>query len=157
MHFTSQVSGVEYIRIGIGTAPGLAHSCYIFANRENPIYIDDYTIIAPNVLIGAFNHDPYDYRKYIGKGGIKIGKYCWIGMNSCILSGVELGDWTIVGAGSVVTKSFTEGNVVIAGNPAKVVKRLDKNKVNPFKYKYEYYGYIPKTEFNKFKNKKLKV
>ena len=48
-------------------------------------------------------------------------------MNTMILTGVELGDNTIVGAGSVVTKSFTDGYCVIAGNPAKIVKKLDKD------------------------------
>lgn len=157
MHFTSLAHGVEYILIGVGTAPGISFGCYIFANKENPIIIGDYTIIAPNVLIGALNHNPYDHRQYIGKGGIKIGKYCWIGMNSCIVSGVELGDFTVVAAGSVVTKSFPEGYCIIAGNPAKVIKKLDKNKCVKFEYEYKYHGYIPAEKFDNFRKRKLKI
>lgn len=157
MHFTSHVGGVEYIKIGIGTAPGLSFGCYIYADKNNPVYIGDYTIIAPNVLISGYNHDLYDNRKYIGKGGIKIGRYCWIGMNASVLSGVELGDFTVVAAGSVVTKSFPEGYCVIAGNPAKVVKKLEKEKCVTYNNKYEYYGFISKREFEKFSKKHLKV
>lgn len=33
-----------------------------------------------------------------------IGKHCFVGANSIIMSGVHVGDEVIVGAGSVVTK-----------------------------------------------------
>ena len=66
-------------------------------------------------------------------------------MNSVILPGVTLGNHTIVGAGSVVTKSFDEGYCIIAGNPARIVKRFNKNEKIDYKDEYEYYGYIPKV------------
>jgi len=154
MHFTSTVSGVKNIKIGIGTAPGLSPGCYIQGIGE--IEIGDYTIIAPNVGIISANHDIYDNKLHIKKK-VKIGKYCWIGMNSVILPGVELGDWVIVGAGSVVTKSFPEGYCIVAGNPAKIVKKLDRCKCIEYKNKYEYYGYIPKEKFEKFRRKYLNV
>ena len=154
VHYTSQVGGVQNIKIGIGTAPGLSPGCYI--QGIGKIEIGDYTIIGPNVGIISANHDLYNYRRHI-KGEVKIGKYCWIGMNSVILPDVELGDWTIVGAGSVVTKSFKEGYCIIAGNPAKIIKRLDKSKCVEYKNRYEYYGYIPKEKFEKFRKKYLNV
>jgi acetyltransferase-like isoleucine patch superfamily enzyme len=154
MHFTSQVGGVKNIKIGIGTAPGLSPGCYI--QGIGKIEIGDYTIIAPNIGIISANHDLYNNKKHI-KQKVKIGRYCWIGMNSVILPGVELGDWTIVGAGSIVTKSFKEGYCVIAGNPAKVVKKLDKDKCIEYRNKYEYYGYIPKEKFEKFRKVYLNV
>jgi len=154
MHFTSTVSGVENIKIGIGTAPGLSPGCYI--QGIGKIEIGDYTIIGPNVGIISANHDIYDHRVH-NKSFVRIGRYCWIGMNSVILPGVELGDWTIVGAGSVVTKSFPEGYCIIAGNPARIIKKLDKSKCIEYKNKYEYYGYIPKDKFEKFRKKHLKV
>lgn len=154
MHFTSVVNGVENIRIGVGTAPGLAPGCYI--QGIGKMYIGDYTIIAPNVGIISANHDIYDYRKH-NKGIVKIGSYCWIGMNSVILPGVELEDFTIVGAGSVVTKSFKEGYCIIAGNPARLIKKLDKEKCARYKNRYEYYGYIKKNKFESFSKKYLEV
>lgn len=153
MHFTSFAGPIENIHIGVGTAPGLSRGCYIQAGGK--IYIGDYTIIGPNVGIISVNHDVYDYRLYTD-ANVKIGKYCWIGMNSIILPNVELGDHVIVGAGSVVTKSFPQGYCILAGNPAKVIKNLDKSKCIEYKNRYEYYGYIKKEDFKVYKRKKLK-
>lgn len=152
MHFTSRVGGVKNIKIGIGTSPGLSHGCYI--QGIGKIEIGDYTIIAPNVGIISANHDLYDYRKHAA-GYVKIGKYCWIGMNAIVLPNVELGDHTIVAAGSVVTKSFTDGYCVIGGNPAKIIKEIDPEKVVEYENEYKYYGYIPAEKFKKFEMRNL--
>ena len=77
-----------------------------------------------------------DAESYIGSGvlllshdfcrGIhtetKIGKKCFIGMNSIILPGVKIGDQCIVGAGSIVTKNVPD-NTIVAGNPAQIIKQ----------------------------------
>lgn len=144
VHFSSIVYG--RVKVGIGTSPGMCPGCYIQGQGE--IEIGDYSILAPGVGIISANHDLYDTKSYI-KGKVKIGRYCWIGMNAVILPNVELGDHTIVGAGSIVTKSFPEGYCVIAGNPAKIIKTLEKDKVVERRDKYEYYGYIPKKKFEK--------
>ena len=156
MHFTSHVSGdVKNIIIGVGCAPGISPGCYIQSIGE--IYIDDYTIIGPNVGIISGNHALEDSRKHI-KSKVIIGKYCWLGMNSVILPNTELGDYTIVGAGAVVTKSFKEGYCVIAGNPAKIIKKIDEKKCNKYKNKTnEYHGYIKKEKFANFKKKNLNI
>lgn len=78
---------------------------------------------------------------------VRIGDYCWIGMNVVILPGVVLGTRTIVGAGSIVTKSFPDGYCILAGNPAKIIKNLDKDKFVATQFKTEYYGFIPKKNF----------
>lgn len=141
VHFTSLVTGGEFIKIGINTAPGASIANYIFASKDAPISIGDYTIIASNVCIGSSNHDIYNISKYTTKGGISIGNYCWIAANTVILSGVTLGDHTIVAAGSVVNKSFPEGFCILAGNPATVVKKLDPASVVKFEHPYKYHGY----------------
>lgn len=154
MHFTSSVSGIKNIKIGIGTAPGLSPGCYIQGGGK--IQIGDYTIVAPNVGIISANHKLEDNTKHI-KSEVIIGKYCWLSMNCVILPNVELGDYTIVGAGSVVTKSFKEGYCVVGGNPAKIIKYLNKEDCIFYKNKYEYYGYIPKNKFDMFRKKYLSV
>jgi len=154
MHFTSQVGNVKNIKIGIGTAPGFSPGCYIQGGGKT--FIDDYTIIGPNVGIISVNHNIYDSRKHC-QGSVNIGKYCWIGMNSTILPNVCLGDFTIVGAGSVVTKSFPKGYCVIAGNPAKIVKLIESEKCVYYKNEYEYYGYIERDKFDEFRRNNLHV
>ena len=154
VHFTSIVGTPNNICVGIDVSPGYMPGCYI--QGMGKVYIGDYTQISANVGIISANHDLYDTRKHISST-IRIGKYCWIGMNSIILPNVELGDWTIIGAGSVVTKSFTEGYCVIGGNPAKIIKKLDKEKCVTYKNEYEYNGYIKAERFEKFRKNFLKV
>lgn len=116
------------------------------------VYIGNFVRFGPNVGILSSNHDLYDRDKYVDKR-IVIGDYSWIGMNATVLAGVILGPNTIVGAGSVVTKSFPEGFCVIAGNPAKIIKKLDKNKVVYNATKVRYYGYIAEGDFNNLRSK----
>lgn len=154
-HFTSTVSGVANIYCGIETCPGYSPGCYVQALGK--IYIGDYTQIAPNVGIISANHDTYDNRHHSDRRIVRIGKYCWVGMNTVILPGVELGDYTIVGAGSVVTKSFPSGFCVIAGNPARLVKQLDPDKCVFHRSQYEYNGYMLSARFEEFRRRKLNV
>jgi acetyltransferase-like isoleucine patch superfamily enzyme len=144
-HHSSIISYPDKIKIGIGTAPGLSNGCYI--QGMGGIELGDYTIVAPGVGIISGNHNIYDYREHeVSK--VKIGSYCWIGMNAVVLPGVILGDHTIVAAGAVVNKSFEDGYCVLGGVPAKVIKKLNPSACTKYKNKHEYYGYIPKKKFN---------
>jgi acetyltransferase-like isoleucine patch superfamily enzyme len=154
VHFTSIVTYPKNIEAGIETSPGMMPGCYI--QGMGKIYIGDYTQIATNVGIISSNHDIYDTTKHL-EGTVRIGKYCWIGMNAVILPNVELGDFTIVGAGAVVTKSFKEGYCVIGGNPAKVIRMLDRDQCKGYESPYKYNGYIANARFEDFKKKKLNV
>ena len=155
VHFTSTVRGVQNIYAGIATCPGLSPGCYI--QGFGKIYIGDYTQIGPNVGIISSNHNPYDNREHLEAKAVRIGEYCWIGMNAVVLPGVELGDFTVVGAGAVVTKSFPEGHCVIAGNPARMIQTLEKDKCVRYRHRYEYYGYVPRAKFAAFRARHLKV
>jgi len=95
-----------------------------FQNFNGHIYIGKGTYIAPNVGIITSNHILSNLDQHDVGRDVRIGKKCWVGMNSIILPGVELGESTIVAAGSVVTRSFTEGNILIGGSPAKEIKKL---------------------------------
>jgi acetyltransferase-like isoleucine patch superfamily enzyme len=157
VHHSSTVQCPQNILIGIDTAPGIMNSCYI--QGYGGIIIGDYTQVGPGVGIISKNHDPKNIYEYNSEKfpSIKIGSYCWLGMNSIILPGVELGDFTIVGAGSIVTKSVKEGYCIIAGNPARVIKKLNKDECVKFKLDVEYHGYISNINFTNFRNKYLNI
>jgi acetyltransferase-like isoleucine patch superfamily enzyme len=155
VHFTSIIGNVKNIYAGIEACPGIMPGCYIHGHGKT--YIGDYTAISANVGIITSNHDVYCNKDYTPEKEVRIGDYCWIGMNSVILPGVKLGDFTIVGAGSVVTKSFPEGHCIIAGNPAKLIRNLEKEKCVRYKSKYEYNGYIKHSKFEDFRKKHLSL
>ena len=141
VHFSSIVTNARRIKIGIGTAPGLSPGCYI--QGINGIEIGDYTIVAPNVGLISASHSMYDFSQHEASGPIRIGRYCWIGMNAVILPGVELGDHTVVAAGAVVTKSFAAGYCVIGGIPAGILRELNPADMKESRNKYEYLGFHP--------------
>ena len=155
MHPSSMVSYPKDILIGKGVFPGYAPGCYL--HGVNKIYIGDYTFIAPNVGIMSANHDVRDLRLQTEANPIRIGSYCWIGMNAVILPGVILGDFTIVGAGAIVTKSFKEGYCVIACNPARIIRKLDKETCLRFEEDTTYIGYIPIGKFESFRANNLNI
>jgi|26BtaG_2_1085354.scaffolds.fasta_scaffold01977_3 acetyltransferase-like isoleucine patch superfamily enzyme len=154
VHFTSRVVGVENIIIGVGTNPGFNAGIYIQSTGK--LYFGDYTTVGQNTGIMSGSHDIYDHR-ILTKSETRIGSYCWIGMNATILPGVEIGDNTIVASGAVVSKSFPEGNCIIGGVPAKKIKDLEPEKFVHFEYKNKYRGYIKEENFEKFRNKNLKI
>ncbi len=154
VHHSSKINQYKNICIGVETSPGYEPGCYI--QGIGKVFIGDYTQIAQNVGIISSNHDVYDNSKHHHEE-VRIGNYCWLGMNSVVLPGVSLGDFTIVGAGSVVTKSFPEGYCVIAGNPAKVIRTLEREKCVKYYSVHEYVGFIPKQQFEEYRKKNLWV
>lgn len=152
VHPSSTVIGWRNILAGVETSPGYMQGCYIQALGK--IRIGDYTQIGPSVGIISANHAQHDLRHHQPQA-INIGRYCWIGMGAVILPGVQLGDFTIVGAGAIVTKSFPQGYCVVAGNPAREIKKLDESACVRHKSKFEYHGYIPKSEFEDFRQRHL--
>ena len=153
VHRNSEVTHPDNIYVGINSNIGTRPGCYIQGNGG--IYIGNYVRIASNIGIISGNHDLYDHNKHVNKR-VEIGDYTWVGMGAIIMPGVILGPRTIVGAGSIVTHSFPEGYCVIGGNPARLIKKLDKDKFIPTKYPTEYYGFIPKNKFKSFAKKHLK-
>ncbi|MCC5877268.1 MAG: acyltransferase [Candidatus Sumerlaeia bacterium] len=126
VHFTTTVHSPGRVKLGRGTYPGDSPHCYIQA--INGIIVGDYTNLGPGVGLISANHDPNENNRWVKGPPIRLGRHCWLGMNSIILPGVTLGDHTIVGAGAVVTKSFPEGHCILAGNPARKLRDLEKNK-----------------------------
>lgn len=152
VHNNSQVTHPKNIFVGLNTSPGTMPGCYIQGNGK--IFIGDYVQLASNVGVISGNHGYYNHFSHVKKETI-IGDYAWIGMGAVILPGVVLGPRTIVAANAVVTKSFLEGYCIIGGNPAKLIKKIDKEKFIKHKFKKEYYGFIPRQKFKKFREKHL--
>jgi acetyltransferase-like isoleucine patch superfamily enzyme len=150
-HKNCTVANPKKIFVGINSLIGRPGN---YIQGAGYVFIGNYVQFGPNVGILSSNHDLYDQRKS-NNNKIIIGDYSWIGMNSVVLPGVRLGNRTIVAAGSVVTKSFADGFCVVGGVPAKLIKYIDKEKFVPWKEEEEFYGFIPKNEFEREKNKYL--
>lgn len=109
---------------------------------DTHIYVGDYTMIGPNVVIATAGHPilpelrPLAYQYNMP---IHIGKNCWLGAGVIVLPGVTIGDNSVIGAGSVVTKDIP-ANVVAVGNPCKVLREIND-------HDKEYY----------FKNRKIEL
>jgi acetyltransferase-like isoleucine patch superfamily enzyme len=142
-HVNCTIANYKNIYVGINALIGRPGN---YIQGAGNVFIGNYVQFGPNVGILSSNHDLYDQR-ISNNERVIIGNYSWVGMNSVVLPGVKLGTRTIVAAGSVVTKSFPEGFCVIAGAPAKMIKELNRSNFKPWKDEEEFYGFVPKSEF----------
>lgn len=96
---------------------------------DTHIYVGDYTMLGPNVVIATAGHPilpelrPLAYQYNMP---VHIGKNCWLGAGVIVLPGVTIGDNTVIGAGSVVTKDIP-ANVVAVGNPCRVLREINEH------------------------------
>lgn len=93
---------------------------------DTHIYIGDYTMIGPNVVIATAGHPilpELRQKAYQFNIPVHIGKNCWLGAGVLVMPGVTIGDNSVIGAGSVVTKDIP-ANVVAVGNPCKVLREI---------------------------------
>ncbi len=101
---------------------------------DTHIYVGDYTMFGPNVVVATAGHPvyaPLRTKGYQYNSPVHIGKCCWIGANACIMPGVTIGDNVVIGAGSVVTKDIPD-NVVAVGNPCKVLRPIGTKDIETF-------------------------
>ncbi|MBO5037762.1 MAG: sugar O-acetyltransferase [Clostridia bacterium] len=113
---------------------------------DTHIYVGDYTLIGPNVVIATGGHPilpELREQAYQYNFPVRIGRNCWIGAGAVIVPGVTIGDNTVIGAGSVVTKDIPS-NVVAVGNPCRVLREISD-------YDREFYFKGRKTDYDKLK------
>ena len=113
---------------------------------DTHIYIGDYTMLGPNVVIATAGHPilPELREKALQYNlPVHIGKNCWLGAGVIVLPGVTIGDNTVIGAGSVVTKDIP-ANVVAVGNPCKVLREINEHD-REFYYKDRRIKYLKLT------------
>ena len=95
---------------------------------DTHIYVGDYTMMAPNVILATATHPVLPELREQGyqyNMPVHIGKNCWLGAGVIVLPGVTIGDNTVVGAGSVVTKDLP-ANVVAVGCPCRVLREISE-------------------------------
>ncbi len=99
---------------------------------DTHIYIGDYTMLGPNVVLATAGHpiDPDLRRQGLQYNKpVRIGNNCWLGAGVIVMPGITIGDNTIIGAGSVVTTDVPSG-VVAVGNPCRVLREVgDRDKI----------------------------
>jgi acetyltransferase-like isoleucine patch superfamily enzyme len=99
----------------------ISYQCILADSDNHSLYYD----IRKKDLTDWRNGGKHDWST-TKSAPIKIAKGAWIGARSIILKGVTVGEGAVIAAGSVVTKDVPP-YCVAAGNPAKVVKKIDKD------------------------------
>ena len=106
------ITAIDFVSIGEGC---------LFSEQ---VFISDH---AHSAIPGPL---PPGRQSLVSSGRVDIGRSCFVGIRSVIMSGVTLGDYCVVGANSVVTHSFPAGSV-IAGAPARLLRTLPIATVSP--------------------------
>ncbi len=109
---------------------GVYIGSYLYMAAVGEITIGDGCVLSDYVNINDASHGldptagPIMEQRLVTKGPIRIGRNCFLGYRSAIISGVSLGEGCVVGINSVVTKSFPAFSMV-AGSPARVIRLFD--------------------------------
>ena len=93
---------------------------------DTHIYIGDYTMLGPNVVIATAGHPLLPELREQGyqyNAPVRVGRNCWIGAGVVIVPGVNIGDNAVIGAGSIVTKDVP-ANCLAVGNPCRVLREI---------------------------------
>ena len=96
---------------------------------DTHIYVGDYTMFGPNVIIATGGHPllpELREKGYQYNAPVHIGRNCWIGAGAIIVPGITIGDNVVIGAGSIVTKDIPS-NVLAVGNPCKVLRQINEH------------------------------
>lgn len=96
---------------------------------DTHIYVGDYTMFGPNVVVATAGHPilPELRREgYQYNAPVRIGSNCWLGAGVIVVPGITIGDNVVIGAGSVVTKDIPS-NVIALGNPCKILREINEH------------------------------
>lgn len=121
------------VKIGKGTK--INRTVVIDDGYSDLISIGKYVWITAGVLILAHQRDLKSYvvgnpvmSCSIVSSEVRIEDGAHIGIGAIIMPGVTIGSGAIIGAGAVVTKDVPAYSVAV-GIPAKVIKKLDMEKL----------------------------
>lgn len=113
-------------QIILGNNVLVGRCCTIFGHGD--IFIDRYTMLAPNVSVLSSNHltalngKPFQEQGEVCRS-VHIQENVWIGANVTILAGSIIESNVVVAAGAVVT-GYLKSGCLYAGVPAKLIKEL---------------------------------
>lgn len=96
---------------------------------DTHIYVGDYTMFGPNVVLATAGHPiapELRKRGYQYNAPIHIGNNCWLGTGVLVMPGITIGDNVIIGAGSVATKDIPS-NVIAVGNPCHILREVNEH------------------------------
>ena len=96
---------------------------------DTHIYVGDYTMFGPNVVIATGGHPllpELREKGYQYNAPVSIGRNCWLGAGVIIVPGITIGDNVVIGAGSIVTKDIPS-NVLAVGNPCRVLREINEH------------------------------
>lgn len=117
---------LRFLGIKVNRPIYIDYSVWFDGTDYSMIEIEDDVVISKNVTLLVHDYsiarglnaiDKHTKKEERIDGKIKIGKNCFIGINSTILPNTEIGENCIIGAGAVV-RGKIEANSVIIGNPA---------------------------------------
>jgi acetyltransferase-like isoleucine patch superfamily enzyme len=120
------------IAIILGSGSKIGRRCMISA--KNLVHLEENVMLGPSVLITDHSHEftnpdiPIHAQGLTAGGGVLIEQNCWLGHGSaviCTSGNLLVGRNSVIGANTVVTRSVPPYSIV-AGNPAKVIRRYDR-------------------------------
>lgn len=108
-------------------APGVALTGLVDCRDQVTIEKDVFAGHDIMILTGSHDYEQFgEARKISGiSKPVTIKEGAWLGTRCIILPGVTVGEHSVVGAGAIVTKDV-EPYTVVAGNPARVIKKYNK-------------------------------
>lgn len=118
--FMNLQSGFSTLKIGDDVHIGT--DCLI--DLAGPVVIGDGAVLSPRVNLlshtdpGSAHSSPLCVDFPPERLGVVIGKHCWIGASSTILSGSSIGERTVVGAAALV-RGHLDSGARYAGVPAR--------------------------------------
>ncbi len=112
----------------IGPNVIIGNNCKIQNNVSvyEGVTLEDDVFVGPSVVFTnvanprAFIVRRFEFKETLVKKGASIGA------NATIVCGVTVGEYAFVAAGAVVTRDVQHCTLV-AGNPAKIIRKIDKN------------------------------
>ena len=131
--------------VGPGGAVRLGEYALVTGARiicDAEIEIGDYALVSWNVVLMDTYRVPLDPAERgrrqslrapteeVTARPVRIGRNSWIGFEVCVLPGVTIGEGAVVAARSVVAADVP-AYAVVAGNPARIVRQLDRDELEP--------------------------